>query len=79
MPQSDVSTASYVFFDFKASAFDVCHAVPKENICKGRMCDGQVDGSSCGCLVAESKKHWALSISFTCEELNDSVTGDDVC
>ena len=48
-PPSDVNTASYVFFDFKARSLEVCHAMPKENICRGRLCDGQRDGPNCGC------------------------------
>ena len=76
-PPSDVNTSSYVFFDFKATGFEICNATPKENVCKGRICDAQSESSNCGCLVAESKKHWALSISITCDQLNETVTGDD--
>ena len=74
---TDVAYASYVFFDFKPTNFKVIQAVPMDKICEGKFCDGQSSSSSCGCIVARAKKHWALSLSITCDELSEFVTGEE--
>ena len=77
LPPTDVAYASYVFFDFVPTNFKVIQAVPKDKICEGKLCDGQSSSSSCGCIVARAKKHWALSLSITCDELSEFVTGEE--
>ena len=76
IPPTDVTYASYVFFDFKATNVRVLQVVAKDKICEGKLCDGQSTGS-CGCIVARAKKHWALSLSLTCDELSEHVTGEE--
>ena len=76
-PPADVSIGSYVFFDFVATNFMVVQAVPKDNICTGRLCDAQGPSNNCGCLCAPPQKHWALSLTIKCDELSEKIIGED--
>ena len=74
-PPVDISVPNYVFFDFIPNDFRVIQAVPKDNVCSGKLCDSQ-GNNPCPCIVAESKKHWALKFTITCNELAKRVTGE---
>ena len=76
-PPSNVNVASYVYFDFQATNLKVLAAMPKEDTCIGRLCDAQGENqTNCPCISTASKKHWALEITVTCDELCETVTGD---
>ena len=75
LPPVDVNVPNYVFFDFIPTNYRLIQALPKDNVCSGKVCDGQTS-NPCPCIVAESKKHWALTFRFTCNELSERVTGE---
>ena len=74
-PPVDINLPSYVFFDFVPTNFRIIQAVPKDNVCSGKLCDAQ-GTNPCPCIVAESKKHWAITFRLTCNELSERVTGE---
>ena len=78
LPPSDVNISKYVFFDFLATNLRVTQAVPLDNVCRGKLCDSQCKPTNCPCLVAETKKHWALSVTFTCDEFSESLEEEEV-
>ena len=75
-PPCDVGNPSYVFFDFEATNLRIQQAVPKDNVCQGKLCDAQGDPNACPCISAQSGKHWALTVTFTCDQLSENVTGE---
>ena len=74
-PPTDINIPNYVFFDFIPSNFRILQAMPKDNVCSGKLCDAQ-GSNPCLCIVAESKKHWALTFKTVCNELGERVTGE---
>ena len=78
LPPSDVNISNYVFFDFLATNLRVTQAVPLDNVCRGKLCDSQCKPTGCPCLVAETKKHWVLSVTFTCDEFSEGLEEEEV-
>ena len=76
-PPADVSLGNYVFFDFLATNLRIVQAVPKDNVCMGKLCDAQGTATNCCCISAPPQKHWALTLSIKCDELAEKVTGED--
>ena len=77
IPPNDFISASYVHLDFKANNLRLMQTVAKDMVCKGRLCDGQNDSPSCGCISAEASKRWVWNVNFSCKELKDQVTEED--
>ena len=66
------------FFSFVSKNVTVDSAVIADNVCAGKLCDGQTYHEPCGCVETLSKKHWVLCIEFTCPELNERVNNEDM-
>ena len=75
-PPQEVGLANFVYFDFKATNFNMRQAVPKNKVCTGTLCDAQVDGS-CPCIAAKPREHWAITFIFCCDELSERITGEE--
>ena len=67
---------NYVFFDFQPTNFRILKAMPKDNMCTGKLRDAQGPNPPSSCIVvAESKRHWAITFKISCAELNERITG----
>ena len=75
-PPNDINVPNYVFFDFQPTNFRIVQAMPKDNVCTGKLCDAQGANPPCSCIVAESKRHWAITFKISCNELNERITGE---
>ena len=68
LPHS-VETAVFKYFEFVTASLQIISATATENLCPGKLCDGQSLLENCGCTSVASKRIWALTISFSCDEL----------
>ena len=64
-----VETAVFKYFEFVTDSLQNMSATATENLCPGKLCDGQTLLENCGCTSVASKRIWALTICFTCREL----------
>ena len=71
LPPTDVDAPNYTWFDFISKSIKVFTATAQDNVCTGTFCDAQTVVATCPCTCADSQKHWALALTFTCEEFND--------
>ena len=79
LPPYDVEGTSleFRFFSFVSNHVTVDSAVIADNVCAGKLCDGQTYHEPCGCVETLAKKTWVLLIEFTCPELNQRVNNED--
>ena len=71
MPPADVDAPNYTCFDFVTSTLNIFAATPQDNVCTGTFCDAQTNNASCACTMCDTHKHWALGVTFTCDEFQD--------
>ena len=64
-----VETAVFKYFEFRSTTITILSATATESLCPGKLRDGQTLQENCGCTAAASKRIWALTINFRCEEL----------
>ena len=68
LPHS-VETAVFKYFEFTTNTIQVISATASENLCPGKLCDAQSLLENCGCTSVASKRIWALTLCFSCAEL----------
>ena len=71
MPPSNVLHGSCVFFDFISQRISVNQASPLDRTFSGVLCDGQFGTATCGRMKAPPKRHWTLSVTFSCPEIDE--------
>ena len=71
LPPADVDAPNYTYFDFVSNSLNVFSATPQDNVCTGTFCDSQTITASCACTATDPHKHWALCVTFTCDEFCD--------
>ena len=68
LPHS-VETAVFKYFEFITDCLQIISATATENLCPGKLCDGQSLLENCDCTSVASKRIWALTVCFSCDEL----------
>ena len=63
-----VETTVFKYFEFQSNTITIIPATATESLCPGKLCDAQSRLKIWGCATAGSKRIWALTINFTCEE-----------
>ena len=71
LPPADVDAPNYTFFDFVTHSLNIFCATPQDNVCTGTFCDSQTTTASCACTATDPHKHWALCVTFTCDQFSD--------
>ena len=78
MPPTNMEKAQYVSFNFVSKSIQLAAVVPTDGVCNGTFCDSQNERDSCACIVADSRRHWALKLTFVCDEFDEMAKGNVV-
>ena len=76
LPPANLEKPHYAYFNFITHSLRLISCVPLDSVCSGTFCDSQTGTSSCACLLSDSKKHWCLRLTVTCDEFQEMAKED---